>query len=386
MRVVYLSPDNQKAARFISEYAHEFEIRHFDNPKHFLLSLEEGNYYDIIVDAAAPGSPLGINLLRTIKDKFSFSIPVIWLTNDPVPQSLQRVLREAGVSDIFYQDADREKLCIRINYLAKSSELEIQKQFDNAFTYKYPLGKRIFDIVVSATALICLSPLFLLLIILIKLESKGPAFYYSYRVGTGYKIFKFWKFRSMRQDADQLLSSMKSLNQYQAAAETNEVESFTMCAACSASGSECKNKLIDGQGKTICEQQYIQAKKAKEGAAFIKIANDPRITRLGMFLRNTSIDELPQLYNVLRGDMSIIGNRPLPLYEAEKITTDEYAARFIAPAGITGLWQVSKRGKGTMSEAERKNLDIEYAKKFSLKKDLQILVKTLPALFQKENV
>jgi lipopolysaccharide/colanic/teichoic acid biosynthesis glycosyltransferase len=75
------------------------------------------------------------------------------------------------------------------------------------------------------------------------------------------------------------------------------------------------------------------------------------------------------------------------VYEAEKITTDEYAARFIAPAGITGLWQVSKRGKkGTMSEAERKELDIEYAKQFSLKKDLYILFKTVPAMFQKENV
>jgi lipopolysaccharide/colanic/teichoic acid biosynthesis glycosyltransferase len=144
--------------------------------------------------------------------------------------------------------------------------------------------------------------------------------------------------------------------------------------------------LINEQGQIICEQQYIESKKNKAGAAFIKIANDPRITRLGMFLRNTSIDELPQLYNVLRGDMSIVGNRPLPIYEAEKITTDEYAARFIAPAGITGLWQVSKRGKGNMSESERKALDIEYAQKFSFRKDLYILLKTVPAMFQKENV
>lgn len=260
------------------------------------------------------------------------------------------------------------------------------------YSYRMPLGKRIFDIVVSLGALICLSPLFLIVAILIKLESKGPVFYYSYRVGTGYKIFKFWKFRSMRPDADKLLASMKGMNQYQQAAmakqslDTPPAIDIVTCAACAEAGTECQNKLIDAKGKMICEKQYLQAKKTQGESAFIKIANDPRITKVGMFIRNTSIDELPQLYNVLRGDMSIIGNRPLPLYEAEKITTDQFAARFIAPAGITGLWQVSKRGKGDMSEEERKNLDIEYAANYSMRKDVQILLKTIPALFQKENV
>ena len=257
---------------------------------------------------------------------------------------------------------------------------------DNAPRYRIPLSKRIFDIVFSATALLCLLPLFLLVAILIKLESRGPVFYYSYRVGTGYKIFKFWKFRSMRQDADKLLESMKDRNQYRSVQEAAPVTEFKNCGECAAGGTACKGKLIDERGQEICEKIYLQAKTTKNGSAFIKIANDPRITRVGMFIRNTSIDELPQLYNVLRGDMSIIGNRPLPLYEAEKITTDKFAKRFIAPAGITGLWQVSKRGKKDMSEEERKALDLEYAGNHSFKRDIQILFKTIPALFQKENV
>jgi lipopolysaccharide/colanic/teichoic acid biosynthesis glycosyltransferase len=131
---------------------------------------------------------------------------------------------------------------------------------------------------------------------------------------------------------------------------------------------------------------YSVFKRATPNSAFIKIKDDPRVTKVGKVLRNTSIDELPQLVNVLFGDMSIVGNRPLPLYEAEKLTTDKYALRFMAPAGITGLWQVMKRGKGEMSEEERLLLDNNYAQNHSFLYDIALILKTIPALFQKESV
>ena len=125
----------------------------------------------------------------------------------------------------------------------------------------------------------------------------------------------------------------------------------------------------------------------KEGdAAFVKIKNDPRITKLGAFLRNTSIDELPQLFNILKGDMSVVGNRPLPLYEAEILTTDNGSPRFSAPAGLTGLWQVRKRGQDSMSEEERKSLDNEYAQNYSFWMDIKLIFQTLGVFIQKENV
>ena len=122
------------------------------------------------------------------------------------------------------------------------------------------------------------------------------------------------------------------------------------------------------------------------GARFFKIVGDPRVTRFGNLLRNTSLDELPQLINVLKGDMSIVGNRPLPLYEAATLTTNEWAERFMAPAGITGLWQIKKRGRADMSAQERIHLDISYARRSNLVYDLWILANTPGALIQKTDV
>ena len=122
-----------------------------------------------------------------------------------------------------------------------------------------------------------------------------------------------------------------------------------------------------------------------KGPSFFKFNNDPRITRVGNFLRNTSLDELPQLMNVLLGDMSLVGNRPLPLYEAATLTTDQCAQRFLAPAGMTGLWQIKKRGHEDMSAEERISLDIDYANKYNFMYDLWIMANTPSALIQKSS-
>jgi lipopolysaccharide/colanic/teichoic acid biosynthesis glycosyltransferase len=144
--------------------------------------------------------------------------------------------------------------------------------------------------------------------------------------------------------------------------------------------------LIGDNGERLSEAEWMKLKAENATPTFLKIKDDPRITRVGRIIRSTSIDELPQFINVLKGDMSVVGNRPLPLYEAVELTTDQWAARFLAPAGITGLWQVEKRGKGEMSETERKQLDIKYALNVGLRMDLNIILRTFPALLQKENV
>lgn len=236
--------------------------------------------------------------------------------------------------------------------------------------------------IAATTLLILISPLLLLVALLIKLESKGPAIYSSKRVGQNYKIFDLLKFRTMLLDADKQTDVMKNLNQYSSPSFLAD-KSTDECPFCKILKRPCSPILHNDEGE-ICENLFILRKE--KSAAFYKIKNDPRVTKLGRFLRMTSIDEIPQLINVIRGDMSIIGNRPLPLYEAEKLTSDSAIARFNSPAGLTGLWQVTKRGKADVSETERIELDKEYSRTFSFKTDLKILLKTIPALFQKENV
>lgn len=251
----------------------------------------------------------------------------------------------------------------------------------NVASLRLPLWKRSFDILFASVALLLLSPLLILITILIKLDSKGPIFYASKRAGRDYQVFDFYKFRTMRTGADKELEELKrNLNQYRVDKDDDTPVTYE-CKAC-AQGN-CTKLAIDNQ--IICEKQYMLM--SKEGdAAFVKIKNDPRITKLGAFLRNTSIDELPQLFNILKGDMSVVGNRPLPLYEAEILTTDNGSPRFSAPAGLTGLWQVRKRGQDSMSEEERKSLDNEYAQNYSFWMDIKLIIQTLGVFIQKENV
>jgi len=389
MVVLYLTADVEEGHRFQQEFAHELEAVVMTNPAQVLaLCSDQPGGFSAVLNAADPASALGLRLMRVLKQQHHLAQPILWLTKQPVASALRAVLLESVGSEIFSSATDQERLLTRLHFLARTRQLPVD--LASPYALRMPLGKRIVDVMVAGGALLVLSPLLLLLAALIKLESRGPVFYYSYRVGAGYKVFKFWKLRSMRSDADQMLGSVKNLNQYQSSGSSSsgaEASAVGLCAACTAAGTQCQQQLVDQRGQMICEKQYRLQQKESESPAFIKIVNDPRVTRIGRFLRNTSIDELPQLYNVLRGDMSLVGNRPLPLYEAEKLLTDEYSKRFIAPAGITGLWQVSRRGKGgDMSEEERKSLDNEYARDYSMKRDLEIILKTIPALFQKENV
>ncbi len=346
----------------------------------------------IICEAIMPGMN-GLEVGKMIKGfPNQTHTPFIMFLFEKEDKIIQKAFKEKSiVDDIYIFPFNIEQIITRTNFIKRYyAEIGNTKKPEAAFKeYKIPFIKRAFDIVTSLIALLLLSPIFIVVIIAIRLESKGPIVYKSKRVGTAYKIFDFLKFRSMVTDADDKLKDLKHLNQYQTAPAKGEDEiTITDCPRCSKlpDGEYC-SPVLYYKGAKICEYWYHSEKKQQAVSTFIKIKNDPRVTKVGNFIRNTSIDELPQLINVLKGDMSIVGNRPLPLYEAELLTSDDWSARFMGPAGITGLWQVELRGKkGVMSEDERKALDNQYATTYSFWGDIKLILRTIPALLQKENV
>jgi lipopolysaccharide/colanic/teichoic acid biosynthesis glycosyltransferase len=323
-------------------------LSNFTDTKHYVHLIQVDNHP--IPDAIFITLPLSVIELEDFGLYLnSFprlkNIPLIYCSKKVTIKDFSFLKSSELVDDVIDLESFGVDLYKRISFLKKVKNhppapflirLDHLERASDFMSNGYAL-KRILDIFAASIILIISLPLFVLIAIAIKLDSKGPIFYNALRAGKKYKIFKFHKFRSMVVDAEDQVKKMAHLNQYEA--ENN-------------------------------------------GVAFLKIKNDPRVTKVGKFLRKTSLDELPQLFNVLKGDMSRVGNRPLPLREAESLTTNEYIERFMAPAGITGLWQITKKGKPNMTSEERIDLDIVYAQRANLISDLKIMIKTPGVLFQ----
>ncbi len=234
-----------------------------------------------------------------------------------------------------------ELFCLR-----KQQSIELVSLSRESLLYYY--AKRALDITVVILALPLLCPLLLLIALLIKLDSAGPVFFIQDRVGARKRFrerqviwqpetFRIYKFRSMAHNADQSLHQAYIKAFVEGDLEANHTE---------------------GQPK-------------------FKLVDDPRVTRIGWLLRKTSLDELPQLFNVLRGEMSLVGPRPVPRYEVDLYQEAHYE-RLMALPGLTGLWQVKGRGEVTFDEMMA--LDIEYVRHRSLGLDIWILLMTLPTI------
>ena len=309
--------------------------------------------------------------------------------------------QKCGINDTLNKDSSVTEINKKIQFITSRENIlfDDKASSKNILHFKIPIWKRTFDIVFSLIALIILSPVFIITAIAIKLESNGPVLFKSKRVGTNYTVFDFLKFRSMFMDSDKRLKELsKTQNQYSdkieepvvpvghfnANVDDNTAIGDDLGAEMLISDEEV---MLVGDDFVVSESSFNKQKNEDINNAFVKIENDPRITKVGHFIRKYSIDELPQLVNILKGDMSVVGNRPLPLYEAEKLTSDDSIDRFMAPAGLTGLWQVEKRGdSGKLSAEERKQLDITYGQTYNFILDMKIIFKTLTAFIQKDDV
>ena len=242
---------------------------------------------------------------------------------------IMRICSEQGIIIRFLADMLFELQFVgsRIDYLEDSAILTLNAGPSDRWSFGI---KRTFDVFAAAGALLFLLPFFVVVGIFIKLDSPGPLIFKQKRVGYNKRIFETYKFRTMIEDAEK---------------QQPELEQF--------------NEM--------------------SGPVF-KIQNDPRVTRIGKILRRTSIDELPQLCNVLKGDMSLIGPRPLPVRDYERFEEEWHKRRFSIRPGLTCLWQIS--GRNGMPFEKWVELDMEYIDNWSILLDLKILIKTIPAVIK----
>ena len=349
-------------------------------------AIEQGIIFRaIIADDELVGAN-GISLRKTLITLGYGLIPFIILLK-VITNKDRKVAMQERITEIFSKPLNINSLKIRLPYLIENYNYN-KGSTTAAPGFKLPLGKRIFDIVFSGLAMVIFSPVFLIIAVLITIESKGSIIYFSLRVGSGYNVFKFFKFRSMYIDSDKILNKPLHLNQYlpdSSAPISKNAVVKELCKECALAGTSCTNPLYN-DNEVSCEKLHNERRDNKPNIRFTKLKNDSGVTKIGSFIRHFNLDDLPQLWNVFIGDMSIVGNRPLPLYEAEKITTDKYAMRFMAPAGLTGLWHVEKKEQKEMSEDEKLGLDNNYAMKYSFGNDMKLILRTFPALFQSEKV
>ena len=215
-------------------------------------------------------------------------------------------------------------------YALENTEVSNENILKRQSPYRYI--KRFMDVILATIALVVLSPIFLIIAIAIKIESKGPVFFKHARIGKNGKIIKLYKFRSMVINAEEL------------------IKSFTP----------------------------EQMKEYKEN---YKLTNDPRITKIGKFLRKTSLDELPQLLNIIKGDLSIIGPRPVVTDELKKYGANTEKFLSVTP-GLTGYWAAN--GRSCTTYEQRMQMELYYIDNLSLKMDVKVFFKTIEAVIKRE--
>lgn len=297
--------------------------------------LEKENRYNLLgwadVNALAAEA---YNLDNTLEVIYRLGVAEVFVSSWELLKNrmfLYWKLRNAGIT--------LHILPVRLETIQPNLELEMVgkiptlKLTSSLVTSSEFLIKRCFDFCAATLLILLAAPLYLFIALLIKLDSSGSIFYKQTRIGLHGREFKVWKFRTMITNADKLQKEL-----------------------------EARNEMKDG--------------------VLFKLKDDPRITRLGGFLRRYSLDELPQLFNVVRGEMSLVGPRPLPVRDVEKFSEHHFIRQEVLP-GITGFWQVS--GRSDITDFEKVvNLDVQYMESWSLWLDLQILLKTILVVLGKK--
>jgi len=328
LRFILIVGSNPRAIQFADRIAHQPELGYrvigfVDQEWHGLQNFSKTGH-PLICDFAGLAPFIRTNVV----DEVMIALPLASLHT--VGAQIAALCEEQGITIRLLPDIFDLKLA-RPTTTTEDLEGAPLITHPGGFTEEWPLlVKRLVDIVGSLALLIACMPVMLLCALLIKLTSPGPVFFAQKRIGLNKRVFEIYKFRTMVPDAERKLRELEHLNEV-------------------------------------------------SGPVF-KIKKDPRITPIGKILRKTSIDELPQLWNVLRGEMSLVGPRPLPVRDYEGFSQDWHRRRLSVRPGITCLWQIN--GRSSLSFEKWIQLDLQYIDSWSLWLDLRILARTVPAVFK----
>lgn len=364
LRILHIGPDPE----FTSPIEYEnywVEIETLDNPFSVSQWIVQNRLPDALIyeNELPSGNGLEFHDFWVAQFDTERKIPFILLEEETNQETVSNVSARK-IDGVFIKPVHVESLISSILMLRKDKPLNHQTliiEMNGFKSYQLTILKRLFDIVMASICLIIASPILLIAAIAIKLETKGNVFYRSKRVGSGFKVFDSFKLRSMYAHSDKRLKELAHINEY--IKETSDNDTAM---------SNPESKTFPGdKNKPV-------------------LPMDSRITKVGKIIRKLNIDELPQLFNVIKGDISMVGNRPLPIYEAELLTIEDWNDRFQSPAGITGIWKVvSRRKLRSMSHEERSRLQNKYylvaRHRNSFWNDIWIIIQTLPVLFKKGN-
>jgi len=353
LRILHLGPDPEFSSPiFVDNY--QIEITTLDNVFSVCRWVAENGFPDaVICEQKLPvGEGIGFHDFWIEQFDPEHQIPFLLLDDEKVPDAAEKALQKK-IDAVYIKPVTAETLVSRILAL-KNEKIKIISTLSTrtivSTCYKTPFLKRTIDIVTASLILLIISPFLLIFAIAIRLESRGRIYYISKRVGSGYNLFDFYQLRTMYTSSGKRLKEITHLNHN-----------------------------TKGASASIPENSLQQEQ------------SDPRISKVGRVLRKLHFDELPQLVNVIKGDLSIVGNRPLKIYDAELLTSEDLTHRMYGPAGITGLWKLkSRRRLKRMSNEERRALDNKYYKiarrKFSVWSDLWIIARTIPFVLRRGNV
>jgi lipopolysaccharide/colanic/teichoic acid biosynthesis glycosyltransferase len=376
---VIIGSDKEKQS-FTDYFEEKFYLAFFVTLEDFLAQLaKESKAFDAVF------IEMNGNLDQTLQEIYPVRTHLpdakFLLFADITDQQMMQACMKARISEVFAKPIKPEDIDKRLKHI-------LELPIDDFFKIIPPNGsgirvyalKRILDLLGSAFVMLAFSPLFFILSLIVFIFHKGRVIASEERTKENFGNFRLLRFTTSAKPKEPAAAANPAASKNDEQAGILNIIRGKRCQKCIDANIDCTEKLYDEEG-WYCEQLFQDAKRNKSG--FILPGSKVERSLLGNILHTTGLEYLPQFWNVFSGELSLVGNRPLPSHQADKYTDEPYVRRFMVPAGLTGLWWILQQKNKKVPESELVNSEIEYAQKQSPCFDFLIMMKSLPLLFVK---